>query len=97
MKNVENFNSREISAFLVFSEWHPCKMQETRNNCFGSEKPSISIRQPKTEKHECRNITATYSFQKQKRELSLDEGLTLLLIWALHGTTNKFLIKFRRL
>ena len=24
LKNVENFNSCKISAFLIFSEWHPC-------------------------------------------------------------------------
>ena len=43
-------------------------MQETRNNCFGSKIRSTSaemlrsttLRQAKTGKHECRNITATY-------------------------------------
>ena len=35
-------------------------MQETRNNCFGSKICSTTLRQAKTGKHECRNITATY-------------------------------------
>ena len=34
-------------------------MQETRNNCFGSKKSSTTLRQAKTGKHECRNVTAT--------------------------------------
>ena len=33
-------------------------MQETRNNCFGSEKRSTTLRQAKTGKHENRNVTA---------------------------------------
>ena len=36
-------------------------MQETRNNCFGLKKRSTTLRQAKTGKHECRNITATYA------------------------------------
>ena len=35
-------------------------MQETRNNCFGSKICSTSLRQAKTGKHECRNVTETY-------------------------------------
>ena len=34
-------------------------MQETRNNCFGPKKCSTTLRQTKTGKHECRNVTAT--------------------------------------
>ena len=34
-------------------------MQETRNNNFGSKKCSTTLRQAKTGKHECRNVTAT--------------------------------------
>ena len=34
-------------------------MQETRNNCFGSKICRTTLRQAKTGKHECRNITAT--------------------------------------
>ena len=35
-------------------------MQETRNNCFRSKKCSTTLRQAKTGKQECRNVTATY-------------------------------------
>ena len=34
-------------------------MQETRNNCFGSKIYSMTLRQAKIGKHECRNITST--------------------------------------
>ena len=34
-------------------------MQETRNNCLGSEIYSTTLHQAKTGKHECRNVTAT--------------------------------------
>ena len=33
------------------------KMQETCNNCFGSKICSMTLRQAKTVKHECQNIT----------------------------------------
>ena len=36
-------------------------MQETRNNCFGSKICSTTLRQAKTDKHECRNITAIWN------------------------------------
>ena len=39
------------------------KMQETRNNCFGSKKRSTTLRQAKIYKHECWNITASYVFK----------------------------------
>ena len=35
-------------------------MQETRNSCFGSKKRRTTLRQAKTGKRECRNVTATY-------------------------------------
>ena len=35
-------------------------MLETRNNCFGSKMRSTTLRQTKTGKHECRNLTATW-------------------------------------
>ena len=35
-------------------------MQEIRNNCFGSKKCGMTLRQAKTGKHECRNVTASY-------------------------------------
>ena len=35
-------------------------MQETRNNCFGSKISSTTLRQAKTDKHECRNVTEMY-------------------------------------
>ena len=35
------------------------KMQETRNNYFGLKKRSMTLRQAKTGKHECRNVKAT--------------------------------------
>ena len=34
-------------------------MQKTRNNCFGSKNCSTTLRQAKTGKHKCRNVTAT--------------------------------------
>ena len=34
-------------------------MQETRNYCFGSKKCSTTLRQTKTGKHECQDITTT--------------------------------------
>ena len=37
-------------------------MQETGNNCFGSKIRSTALRQAKTGKHECRNVTATYMY-----------------------------------
>ena len=33
-------------------------MQKPRNNCFESKKRSTTLRQAKTGKHECRNVTA---------------------------------------
>ena len=41
-----------------FEKYH--KMQETRNSSFESKVHSMTLRQAKTVKHECRNITATY-------------------------------------
>ena len=38
-------------------------MQEIRSNCFGSKKRSATLLQVKTGKHECRNVTATYTFR----------------------------------
>ena len=35
-------------------------MQETCNNCFGLKICSTTLRQAKTGRHECRNITAMY-------------------------------------
>ena len=35
-------------------------MQETRYNCFGSKMRSMTLRQAKAGKHECRNIAVTY-------------------------------------
>ena len=35
-------------------------MQKTRNNCFGSKKCNTTLRQAKTSKHKCRNVTAMY-------------------------------------
>ena len=35
-------------------------MQEPRNTCFVLKKHSTTLRQAKTGKYECRNITATY-------------------------------------
>ena len=32
-------------------------MQETRNNCFGSKKRCTSLRQAKSDNHECQNLT----------------------------------------
>ena len=34
-------------------------MEKTRNNCFGSKKRGMTLRQMKTGKLECRNVTAT--------------------------------------
>ena len=36
-------------------------MQEICNNCFGSKKYSTTLPQAKTDKLECRNVTAMYS------------------------------------
>ena len=33
--------------------------KETRNNCLLSKKRNMTLRQPKTDKHDCCNITAT--------------------------------------
>ena len=40
-------------------------MQETRNNCFGPKKGSTILHQENTDKHECRNVTATYFLIKK--------------------------------
>ena len=36
-------------------------MPETYNNCFGLKKCSTTLRQAKTGKHDCRNVTAILS------------------------------------
>ena len=48
-------------------------MQETLNSCFGSKINSTILRQAKTVKYECRNITATYGTRLYLS--SPDEGL----------------------
>ena len=45
------------------------KMQENRSNCFGSKKRSSTLRQAKTDKHKCGNITETYLLLHPKQLL----------------------------
>ena len=45
-------------------------MQEIRNNYFGSKMCSTTLRQAKTGKHECRNITATYLLYFKTRNIT---------------------------
>ena len=57
-----------------FVEYHH-HMQETRNKYFGSKKRTTTFCQAKTDKHECRNVTATYVMQDLKKYLFAETSI----------------------
>ena len=75
-------------------------MQETHNNCFGSKKCSTTLRQAKTGKRECRNITATYLFSTTISYIQHSKTLcsyiqhTPLFIWIILTHWVKILCNF---
>ena len=67
--------------YIHFEEWQQ-KMQETRNNCIGSKIRSTTLRQAKKGKHECRNITATYTALVRKKK-SCDWCTKFFVSWII--------------
>ena len=55
--NFADFRQNNSMVEYHFVKKHH-KVQETRNNCFGSKKCSTTLCQLKTGKHECQNVTA---------------------------------------
>ena len=77
------------------------KMQETRNNCFGLKICSTALRQAKTDKHEFRNITATYLYFGTSAAYFLPETIVanflhfMLLFFKVllnHSSKHQFLV-----